>query len=295
MAITILDGGMGGEISARIDGAGHGLWSAKALIDAPQIVQEIHREYIEAGARIITTNTYATIPSYLGKEGMQDQYLEYTRLAGEIARRAVTESGRTDVRVAGSLPPLSESFRPDLAPPASEAQPIYQSLVNALNPFVDLFICETMSTAEEAFNAASQAILYGGSRPVFVSWTLSETPGTGLRSGESIATAYERLSSLDVTGYMLNCTSPEAIVAGLKELHALTDKTIGCYANRIHKVPAGWTLDNNIYAGRRTDVTTDYFVDMCIKCADAGATIIGGCCGIGPTDIKALSDQIGPA
>lgn len=292
MTITVLDGGMGGEISARIENAGHGLWSAKALIDAPQLVEDIHKEYIDAGARIITTNTYSTIPSYLGKEGLQEQYLEYTRLAGEIARRAVDESGRTDVRVAGSIPPLAESFRPDLVPTVSEAQPIYQNMVNTLSPFVDLFICETMSSAEEAFNAASQTVRYGGGKPVFVAWTLNEAPGAGLRSGESIKTAYQRLLSLDVTGYMLNCTSPEAIVAGLKELHALTDKPIGCYANRMTKVPEGWTLDNDIEAERRTDISTDYFIDMCVKCSNAGATIIGGCCGIGPADIKALSDKL---
>lgn len=295
MTVTVLDGGMGGEIQARVEGAGHGLWSAKALVEAPQVVLEIHREYIEAGARIITTNTYSTIPSYLGKEGMQDQYLDYARLAGEIARRAVDESGRAGVRVAGSVPPLSESYRPDLVPPASEALPIYQNLVSTLSPFVDLFICETMSCAEEAFNAASQAVAHGGGKPVFVSWTLNETPGRGLRSGESITTAYERLQSLDVAGYMFNCTCPEAIVIGLEELCALTDKPVGCYANRMNTVPDGWTLDNDITTGRRTDITTDYFIDMCVQCVDAGATIIGGCCGIGPTDIKALAGKLAAA
>jgi S-methylmethionine-dependent homocysteine/selenocysteine methylase len=295
MAITVLDGGMGGEIQARVEGAGHGLWSAKALVEVPEVVLDIHKEYIDAGARIITTNTYSTIPSYLGKEGMQDQYLEYAQLAGEIARRAVDESGIPGVRVAASVPPLSESYRPDLVPAASEAMPIYQNLVRTLCPFVDLYICETMSSAEEAFNAASAAVTHGENKPVFVSWTLNETPGSGLRSGESITSAYERLQSLDIAGYMFNCTCPEAIVVGLEELRGLTDKPVGCYANRMNKVPEGWTLDNDIQTGRRTDITTDYFIDMCAKCADAGATIIGGCCGIGPKDIRALAGKVAAA
>jgi S-methylmethionine-dependent homocysteine/selenocysteine methylase len=58
------------------------------------------------------------------------------------------------------------------------------------------------------------------------------------------------------------------------------------------KVPEGWTLDNELYTGRRADVTTDYFVEKCLRAAEAGATIIGGCCGIGPTDIEALTEAL---
>jgi len=287
MAITILDGGMGGEISARVAGAGHGLWSAKALLEAPDVVIDIHREYIEAGARVIITNTYSTIPHYLSKEGLEERYIELTKLGGELARRAVVQSGH-EVRVAGSIPPLNESYRVDLVPPAAESLPVYKILVETLEPYVDLFICETMSTAQEALNAAAQAVAYGAGKPVYVSWTLNEGPGQGLRSGESIAEAFDKVTHLDLAGYLFNCTSPEAIVAALPVLRRLTDKPIGCYANRMNEVVADWTLDNEVSAGRRTDLPTDLFVDTCQRCAEAGATIIGGCCGIGPTDIAAL-------
>mgnify|MGYP001826685381 CR=1 FL=1 len=289
MAITILDGGMGGEISARVAGAGHGLWSAKALLDAPEVVVDIHREYIEAGARMVITNTYSTIPHYLGKEGLEDQFEKLTGLGGELARRAVTESGE-DVLVAGSLPPLNESYRADLVPPSHEAIPLYEKLVQALLPYVDFFICETMSTGQEAVNAASAALEYGKGRPVYVAWTLAETPGSGLRSGESIAAAYEQLAHLNISGLLFNCTSPEATLVALRELRAITDLPIGGYANRMNSVDADWTLDNEIITGRREDLDTQKFVAVCMQFAEAGATIIGGCCGINPSDIEALSN-----
>ena len=89
MTITILDGGMGDEIAARLEGAAKGLWSATALLENPDMVVGLHKEYIEAGARIIITNTYSTIPSYLAKAGLEDRYVELARLGGELARDPV--------------------------------------------------------------------------------------------------------------------------------------------------------------------------------------------------------------
>lgn len=291
MSITILDGGMGGEISARVAGAGHGLWSAKALLDAPEVVMDIHREYIEAGARIIITNTYSTIPHYLGKEGLADRFEELTRLGGQLAQRAVAASGKSAL-IAGSLPPLNESYRADLVPKSQDAEPVYQALVEALNPFVDMYLCETMSSAQEALTAATQASTFGQGKPVYVSWTLSETPGAGLRSNESIADAFHALADLNISGFLFNCTSPEAILAALSELRSLTDKPIGGYANRMNEVDANWTLDNEINTGRRQDLGTQAFVEMGQQFAEAGASIIGGCCGIGPSDIAALAQAL---
>ena len=126
--VTILDGGMGGEIQKRMDGAGKGLWSAKALMEEPEIVVGLHQEYIEAGARMIITNTYSTVPSYLAKAGLESDFEHFTTLGAELAREAVNRS-QESVQVAGSLPPLSESYRPDLVPSHDEATPVYAALV----------------------------------------------------------------------------------------------------------------------------------------------------------------------
>ena len=289
--VMLLDGGTGREIQERRPGAAHGLWSASVLLEEPDLVVEIHREYIDAGAAVITTNNYSTIPSYLGKAGMEDRYRELTRLAAELARRAVRESGK-DVAVAGALPPLEESYRADLVPQPEVAQPIYQGVVEALRDDVDLYICETMSSAREAHTAASAALAHGQGKPVYVSWTLDETPGRGLRSGESVKAAVGALAGLNVEGYLFNCTHPEAIEVGLKELGNLTTKPIGCYPNRLNKVPDGWTLDNEITTGLRGDLSEELYVASILRSIEAGASIVGGCCGIGPSDIRALAKRL---
>ena len=290
--ITILDGGMGGEIQDRLPNAKNGLWSALALIDCPGLVTQLHREYIDAGADAITTNTYATIPSYLDKACLAARYAELTQQAAGLARAAANASRRR-VQVLGALPPLAESYRPDLVPPAADAQPVYATLVACMVADVDVWLCETMSSAAEAVNAASQARAHGGGKPVWVSWTLDETPGGGLRSGESIATAMRAVADLDVDAFLFNCTHPEAIEAGLRELRPLTDKPIGCYPNRLNRVPKGWALDGNLATGRRRDLPRDIYVAAIERCIDYGATIVGGCCGIGPSDIGALATRLG--
>lgn len=287
MTITVLDGGMGEEIAKHMPGNATGLWSAQALLDDPELVVSVHKAYIEAGAQIITTNTYSTIPSYLGKAGLQDRYIELTRLGGALARKAVTESHQS-VRVAGSIPPLSESYRADLVPPASEALPVYKNLVEALNDNVDLYFCETMSSVDEAVNAATQALRYGEGRPVYVSWTLNETPGSGLRSSESIEAAYRSLEGLDVAGFMFNCAFPEAIEAALTEMRPMTDKPLGSYPNRADRVDPAWTLDNDIVIGVRADLHIDAFVAASLRCIGKGASLVGGCCEVGPSYIEAL-------
>ena len=290
-SITVLDGAMGGEIQSRIPKAAHGLWSATALVEAPDLVVDLHREYIDAGADVITTNTYSTIPSYLGKGGMADRFEELTGLAARLARKAASQADRP-VLVAGALPPLDESYRPDLVPSFDEAAPIYRRMVRAMAADVDLFLCETMASAREARCAAEQALGHGGGKPVYVSWTLGEEPGTGLRSGETIADAFAALDGLDIAAFLFNCTHPESIEVGLKELKPLTDKPLGCYPNRLNRVPEGWTLDNERVVGLRDDLPVELYVESIQRSIDHGATIVGGCCGIGPQYIRAMSESV---
>ncbi len=284
--LIILDGSMGQELMQRGAGRATGLWSAQALLDAPEIVAQVHRDYIDAGARVITTNSYSTIPSYLGKEGLAERYVELTGIAGRIARE-VADAAEVAVQVAGSIPPLDESYRWDLVPDAQSAAPIYTNVVETLAPYVDLFLCETMSCAQEAVNALTAVRAGAPDKPVWVSWTLAEKPGEGLRSHESIADAYAAIAEFEVDAYLFNCTDPKAISAALVELRQLTEKPIGAYPNRFN-VPENWTLDNEIKTEYR-ELSEAEFVDFARDWRQTGASIIGGCCGIGPSYIRALA------
>lgn len=290
--IVLMDGGMGDELTARGSGSQTGLWSARALLVAPEDVKAVHLDFIRAGARMITTNSYSTIPSYLQKEGLENRFEELTALAGKLAREAADESGE-DVCVMGSLPPMSESYRADLAPAEAQSRPVYQAMTAALIPHVDGFICETLSTGEEARSAASAACeaVLGTDKKVILSWTLDEAPGKGLRSGETIAEAFALVEDLLLDALMFNCTHPLAVEAGLRELRALTDLPIGGYANTMNVVPRGWTLDSGT-VGRRADKAPDLYAEAAIRWIDVGATLIGGCCGVGPAHIAAIAKRL---
>lgn len=278
---------MGNELLARRSDLVSGLWSAQYLIDAPQLVKEIHLEYINAGADLITTNTYSTIPSYLSKKNVENRMPELIGLAGKLAREAADDSEK-EIIVAGSLPPLEESYRPDLVIDAEEAIPIYEVLIKELTPFVDIFICETMSSIKEMQHVMEALNNLDNKKPVWISWTLKEDKKNRLRSGESIEEAFNASATVKPEAYLFNCTDPYAITEGIKVLKQLTQKPIGGYPN-VFNVPDGWTLDNDIQVSVR-DLSIEKFLEFAEEWRKLGASIIGGCCGIGPRFIKAIAD-----
>lgn len=289
----VLDGGFGGELIRRGVVPGGGLWSAQALLDDPSEVKRLHRDYVRSGARIITTNTYSTIPSYLSKKGLEDQVEPLTRLACTLARDAVGEMKPT-VTVAGCIPPLSESYRPDLVFDAKLAKPVYRCMGKAMLPYIDVFLCETMSCISEAVAAltALDEIDSSRSRLRFVSFTLDELPGNGLRSGETVKDAIDAVGPFQPAAILFNCTSPEAITEGIAASVKMTDARVGGYANRLAKVPPNWTLDNEVPILRNEELTIDAYVAYAKNWVSQGASIVGGCCGIGPEYIKAVSDSL---
>ena len=286
--MIILDGGMGNELLKRTNISSAGLWSAQFLLDSPNLVEEVHQDYINAGAKVITTNTYSTIPSYLSKQNASHLMEDLIIKAGSIAREVSNSNLKKNILVAGGLPPLDESYRPDLVPNKDIAIPIYEKMITLLNPFVDFFICETISSINESshvLNALKNTAL--ADKKIWLSWTLLEEKNCRLRSGESIEDAFNFAEKFNPDAYLFNCTDPEAITEGLKTLKKLTDKPIGAYPN-VFGVPYDWTLDNAVEVDPR-NLTVEQFVQYKNVWEEIGAEIVGGCCGIGPDYISAIS------
>jgi len=187
--MTLLDGGMGRELKRMGAPFQQPEWSALALLEGPDFVRQAHAAFIEAGAEVITTNSYAVVPFHIGEARFAARGQELADLAGRLARQAVAESGKT-VRVAGSLPPLFGSYRPDLFKSA-EAQALLKPLIAGLKPHVDCWLAETQSALAEAREVA--IALKGDSKPLWLSFTLhDEHPDPAnpkLRSGESVVEA----------------------------------------------------------------------------------------------------------
>jgi S-methylmethionine-dependent homocysteine/selenocysteine methylase len=266
------------------------IWSAQGLLDAPEIVRDIHADYIAAGADIITTNTYCTLRSHLDKAGVGDRYEELNRLAGALAVQARDSASRPAL-VAGSLAPLFESYRPDLVLPVDEIEPVYREQADILADYVDMFICETMSKSDEAIAAARAGASTG--KPVWVSFNLhSELPGH-LRSGESIADVKAMFDGVPVTGFLANCCMPELIDAGMPELVQTGAKYVGGYANTFLPTPDDWSLEENDLHNLRDDLEPPAYLGFVESWLANGATVVGGCCGTRPAHIRAIAQVLG--
>ena len=278
---------MGNELLKRTNKQSSGLWSAQFLIDSPNLVKEVHQAYVDVGAQVITTNTYSTIPSYLQKENKTNLMKDLIRKAGAIARE-VADNNNQEILVAGSLPPLDESYRPDLVPNEKESMPIYEEIINELNSFVDIFLCETVSSIAETSNVLKALKNKAKQdKKIWLSWTLLEDKSARLRSKETIEDAFQFAESFNPDAYLFNCTDPIAITEGIKKLSKLTDKPIGCYPN-VFGVPFDWTLDNNVEVDPR-NLSIEQFIEYKNLWNELGASIIGGCCGLGPDYIEAIA------
>ncbi|MFO1058956.1 MAG: homocysteine S-methyltransferase family protein [Dongiaceae bacterium] len=286
---VLLDGGMGRELRARGVPISPTIWSANALLVAPEVVEQLHLDYLEAGAEVITTNSYGVIRDDLAKEGIEGRFAELNDLAGRLAVAARDRSGRK-AAIAGSLPPLRGSYRPDLVGPFAEIEPRYREQAAALLPHVDLYLCETMSSAAEAVAAATAACRTG--KPVWVAWTLHEDRSGRLRSGESVAEAMRAIAHLPVSGFLVNCCAPESIAAAMPSLAGKAPGPAGGYANAFAPVPPTWRLDGDAPSDGllklRGDLDPDHYARHAEAWLDSGAKLVGGCCGTGPQHIARL-------
>ncbi|WP_022667004.1 homocysteine S-methyltransferase family protein [Desulfospira joergensenii] len=297
--ITLLDGGMGRELKKRGAPFKQPEWSAQAMMAAPEIVKEVHKAFIASGASVITTNSYALVPFHLGEKRFKDQGRNLARSAGKTARAAVSET-RPGIRVAGSIPPLFGSYRADLFQPDRVIE-IARPLIEGLNPHADLWLCETQSLIDEPLRIKSLIeSLDMENRPFWVSFTLEDSRLHNepiLRSGESVVDAVEAMVDAKVDAILFNCCQPEVIGPSLKTtrdlLASLDAKNIeiGAYANAFPPQPKDATANEGLNE-LRTDLTPSSYLDWTRQWIQEGATLIGGCCGIGPEHIAELSKKL---
>ncbi|MFK7945699.1 MAG: homocysteine S-methyltransferase family protein, partial [Paracoccaceae bacterium] len=288
-----LDGGMGQELVNRSSQPPHADWGDWVMRKEPHLVQALHEEYLRAGARVITLNTYLTTPrTCTDADGNPDRAdFEATQGSAIELAHAARKAVRPEALVAGSLPPLAWSYLPDLVEAFEKNVADYSEIVTLNAPHVDLFICETMSTSEEARAAATAAT--GSAKPVWVSWTLSDELGPDgkvrLRSGETVAEALTALEGLPIAAHLFNCCLPEIVLAGLPEF-ASTGKPCGTYPNAFEPITAAYapgTTTEEI--GNRADLTPKIYADRAMGWIDAGASIVGGCCQTDPSHIAEVA------
>ena len=151
-----------------------------------------------------------------------------------------------------------------------------------------------MSSAAEGRSAARAALQTGV--PVWVSWTLHEDRSGRLRSGETVKEAVAAVSGLPVAGFLLNCSAPESITQALPDLLATGARYVGGYANTFAPISEDWRLDGDKdsdgWLALRQDLDPESYAAHVADWLEAGATVVGGCCGTGPAHIGLIYEKL---
>jgi S-methylmethionine-dependent homocysteine/selenocysteine methylase len=278
----ILDGAMGTELQRRGVDTGLPLWSARSLKTSPEVVLAIHREYIEAGADIITTNSFRTTRRTFKRAALPDESALLTLKAASIARDAREIFPDRHILIAGSIAPLEDCYSPQLVPPQDVLEEEHRELADRLaGAGVDFLLLETMGTLRETLAACTAACSTG--LEVVVSFLCNET--ASLYGGESLEEAVRATEPLGPAGFSLNCASVHHLPDAISRLARATSLPFGVYANvGLPQMEVGWEFT--------VDVGPVEYAKHAIQWQAAGASFLGGCCGTTPAYIRMLADAL---
>lgn len=289
--ISILDGAMGTELERRGYKTKLPIWSAQALLDAPELVLQIHKDYIDAGADIITTNTFRTNPYTITKARLQksDQGIAQalTKIGCDLAKQA---KGNRKIIIGGSLAPVEDCFSPQLYPGEKLAEKDhYEHIKNLKQGGVDFILAETMLSIKEALIVLKQAEKV--KIPIMVSFALNNNGD--ILNGDNLIEALKQVAKFNPLAFLINCTTLDIIE---KVIDSLLDKTkipIGVYPNfgppepdssEGSIRPVKWKFTKYLTPGKSAKIM--------FRLSKRGVIILGGCCGTQPEHIRALAQLI---
>lgn len=278
--IIICDGAMGTYLNQK--GISYGQCFDELNLSRPELIGDVHQEYIAAGAEIIETNTFGGNSIRLSNHGLERKVREINLKACKIAREARDISGQ-DVLIAASIGPLGKHLEPFGKINQDEASEIFLEQIEALlEGGVDLFMLETMSNLEE-MEIAIKAINKASELPIVAQMTYTAEGKTLLGSNPDEVIARLAPLSPDVIG--ANCSvGPQKMFEVIEQMAELGAAYISAQPN------AGLP---RLYGGRFVYFSSpDYFGEYARKFVAAGVTLIGGCCGTTPAHIKAVSEAL---
>ena len=248
-------------------------------LTAPDLVREVHEEYIRAGAEIIETNTYGATRHKLQQYSLENQLREINIAAAQIARKAAGERAF----VAGAIGPLGLRIEPYGPTSFDEAKEMFAEQASALlEGGVDLFIIETFSDLTE-IQQAIKAVKELCDLPVVAQMTIQTDGKTVFGADAELLTKRLEEYGADVIG--LNCgVGPTHVLSALEKMHAVTTKKLSAQPN------AG--LPRDVQGRQFYMCSPEYMSKFAKRFIKAGATFIGGCCGTTPQHIKLISDAV---
>lgn len=280
--LVLLDGGLGTELARRGVDARGPLFGAQALLEAEgrDLVRAVHRAYVAAGARVIAAATFRTARRAIARSGVAGAtFPGLARVAVSVAREAAAGSAR----VAGSIAPLEDCYRPQLSPPRAEALREHGEHARALaSSGCDLLLVETVCAAEEGL-AAVEACAATGVETWVAAMAVAAAPGRDptLLDGSDLASFFRRAREAGARAALINCTPCDAIDAALPSV-AAAGLPWGAYAHLGEVDPAlPWPSP--------AQLSPDEYRARAQAWVARGASLVGGCCGTGPAHIAALA------
>ena len=276
----LLSGALGTELLRRGVPTPLPLWAADALLNAPGQIRSIHADYVAAGARIVTANTFRADRITLAKAGLSARTRELNKLAVQLAREGVATARPTEpIFVAGSLAPVADCYEPGAVPDEQTLRIEHGIRVGHLIAArASLVLVETMNTIREA--EAALGACNAGNIPGMVSFVCGADGR--LLSGESLADAAAVVEPYEPLAILINCCAPKHATKALDALLESTTRPAGVYANGVGRLDAaqGWIFEGGTKR-RRYRKEARRWLKM-------GAQLLGGCCGTDPSYIRAL-------
>ncbi len=248
----------------------------------PSLVQDVHLNYIRAGSELIETNTFGANRVRLASYGMEDKVREFTLWGAKTAKYARDISGEP-VFIAGSVGPLGKPLRPVGKITREEAREVFREVAEGLlEGGVDCFTVETFYDLDEVTEAVL-AIQELTDLPIIAQMTFNEDGKTS--RGHTVEDVVEGLSALDVAVIGANCSvGPQGMLDVIARMRELSDLPLSVHPN------AGMpriVQDRYIYLS-----SPEYVAEYAAAFAEAGAQIIGGCCGTTPDHVRAMGKAL---
>ena len=275
--VHVLDGAMGTMLYAK--GFFLNVCYDELNLKQPKLVREVHEAYVRAGAEILETNTFGANPLKLGSFGLADDTERINQAAVELAREAA--AGRASV--AGAIGPLGVRIEPFGALGREEAFAHFQRQVRGLLAGgVDGFILETFSDVEE-IHQAFRAVRSLSDLPAVTQMTIGEDGLT--HYGTSPQTFAKQLAEWGADVIGVNCSvGPAGVLDAVEQMVKVTDRPISGVPNAGLPRDVG---DRKIYLA-----SPEYMASYARRMIEAGARIVGGCCGTTPEHIKKIRDYV---
>jgi methionine synthase I (cobalamin-dependent)/5,10-methylenetetrahydrofolate reductase len=283
-SIVLFDGAMGTMLYAK--GVFINQCYDELNLRSPDLVRDVHRAYVKAGAEVLETNSFGANRIKLAQFGLAAQTRELNRRAAELAREAAEQAGGRDVLVAGAVGPLGVRLEPYGATSAEEARDVFREQMEGLaSGGADLFIIETFSDLHEIGQAIAAAREVAPSLPIVAQMTIGADGLTPYgATPEDVARALDRFGA-DIIG--LNCSvGPQIILDAIEKMVPHTRKKLSAQPN------AGMPRD---VGGRSMYMASaEYMASYARHLVQAGAKVVGGCCGTTPEHIHAMCEGVRP-